>query len=101
MKAPPGPPFWEQASRTQRRPDKCSRTFLALLGVSESPKWHCPWLPGLARCETRHPWVPLLLRKNRKNTVAKLGQHLVSCPLRAGVKLCEKVDCTLMMKSRE
>ena len=41
------------------------------------------------------------LRKNRKNTVAKLGLPLVMCPLQTGVKLCEIVDCTSMMKSRE
>ena len=30
--------------------------------------------------------------KHTKNTVAKLGLHLVSCPLRTGVKLCKKFD---------
>ena len=39
--------------------------------------------------------------KHRKNIVAKLCRHLVSCPLRTRVKFCTKVDCTSMMKSRE
>ena len=39
-----------------------------------------------------------LLRKNKKNTMAKLGRHLVSCPLLIGVKLCEKADCTSIIK---
>ena len=41
----------------------------------------------------------------RKNTLTKLGRHLVSCSLRfklrTGVKLCVKVDRTSIMKSRE
>ena len=39
--------------------------------------------------------------KHRKNTVAKLGRHLVNCPLPTGVKLCEKVVRKSMMESRE
>ena len=35
-----------------------------------------------------------LLRKNRKNKVAKLGLHSVRCPLLIGVELCKKVDRT-------
>ena len=39
--------------------------------------------------------------QHRKNTVANLSRHLVSCSLQAGVKICVKVDRTSMMKSRE
>ena len=42
-----------------------------------------------------------LLWKNRKNTAAKLGRHLVICPWRTGMNLCKKVEGTSMMKSRE
>ena len=42
-----------------------------------------------------------LILQHRKNTLAKLGRHLVSCSLRIGVKLCVKVDRTSIMKSRE
>ena len=45
--------------------------------------------------------VRCLIGQHRKNTFAKLGRHLVSCSLRAGMEICVKVDRTSMMKSRE
>ena len=41
------------------------------------------------------------MEQHRKNTMAKHGLHLVSCPWLTRVKLCKQVDRTSMMKSRE
>ena len=73
----------------------------------------CPWRTGVKLCKKVDRTSMMksrgydetkkcggLLRKNRQNTVARLGLHLVSCPWRTGVKICKTVDRTPMMKSR-
>ena len=48
----------------------------------------------------RRHWPRVQMGKYRKNTMANLGWHLVSCLWRTGLKPCKKVDRSSMMKSR-
>ena len=72
----------------------------------------CPWWTGVKLCkkvdrtsmmksreydDTKQSGC--LSRKNRKNTVLKLGRQHISCPWRTRVKHCKKVEHMSMMKS--